>query len=134
MRTYCTAQGTLLNTLQWSIWEKNLKKINLELAELLDNQDCKKDRHVTKCDGKKALGQDLCPWKESKRRRKTVRENLTLSSEQVKPQTGHPSPGVLHRCWENKPPWLLGGSLGQIGRRNLDATHKECASASLMTS
>ena len=53
MRTYCTAQGTLLNTLQWSVWEKNLKKINLELAELLDNQGCKKDRHVTK---KKSIG------------------------------------------------------------------------------
>ena len=61
MRTYCTAQGTLLNTLQWSVWEKNLKKINLELAELLDNQDCKKDRHVTKCDREKSIGSGPVP-------------------------------------------------------------------------
>ena len=26
MRTYYMSQGTLLNTLQWPIWEKNLKK------------------------------------------------------------------------------------------------------------
>ena len=26
MGTYCVAQGTLLSTLQWPIWEKNLKK------------------------------------------------------------------------------------------------------------
>ena len=25
-RTYCIAQGTLLNNVQWPIWEKNLKK------------------------------------------------------------------------------------------------------------
>ena len=27
MRTYCIAQGTLFNTLQWSIWEKTFNKV-----------------------------------------------------------------------------------------------------------
>ena len=26
IRTYCTEQESLLNTLQWPIWEKNFKK------------------------------------------------------------------------------------------------------------
>ena len=26
IRTYCIAQGTLLNIQQWPLWEKNLKK------------------------------------------------------------------------------------------------------------
>ena len=26
MTAYCIAQGTLLNTQEWPIWEKNLKK------------------------------------------------------------------------------------------------------------
>ena len=25
MRAYCVAQGTLLSTLQWLVWKKNLK-------------------------------------------------------------------------------------------------------------
>ena len=61
MRTYCIVQGALLSTLQWSIQEKNLKKIHLELAELLDNQGCKKDPHVTKCDRQKSIGSGPVP-------------------------------------------------------------------------
>ena len=26
MRTYCTAQGPLLNTLKWPVWDKNVKR------------------------------------------------------------------------------------------------------------
>ena len=29
MRTHCIAQGTLLNTLSWPIWEKNLKRVDI---------------------------------------------------------------------------------------------------------
>ena len=42
-------------------------------------------------------------------------QTLSLGSEPVKSQTGHPSPGV--QWGEGKPPWLLGELLGQIEDR-----------------
>ena len=42
------------------------------------------------------------------------RQRSSLGSEQFELHVGHPSFGVLHR--EDKPPWLVGGQVGLIGR------------------
>lgn len=64
--------------------------------------------------GRGAPGQALCPWE-------SAGCTPALVSEQVKPQTGHPSPGVLHGGV--KPPWFPGEELGQIERLERAGLH-----------
>lgn len=56
--------------------------------------------------------------------RETAWVNIRPKSEQVEPQPGSPSPGVLHIG--DKPPRLLGELLGQTaGWKSLDSTQEE---------
>ena len=50
----------------------------------------------------------------TKRKGRLQSQALTLKGEQVKTQTGCPSPGVLHG--EDKLSWLVGNLLGQAER------------------
>lgn len=88
-------------------------RMNWKLAEgLLYNQVFKKDTHVTGANRRKTIrsGPVLLRGDLGKGRLQIP----TLGSEQVKTQTGCPSPGVLHG--EDKLSWLVGGLLGQAER------------------
>ena len=85
-------------------------KINWKLTEeFLYNQSCKKDFHINGEDEKKRhkVGTSTL-----KGRKSLHRWTLTLGSQWVKPQIGHPSLGVL--CGGDTTLWLLGEPLGQI--------------------
>lgn len=56
----------------------------------------KKGLHVTKYNGEKAKGQNFCSKEQSEMKKRFTRKTLKLGSKQVKPQTDHPSPGVLY--------------------------------------
>ena len=74
--------------------------------------------------------QDLCPWSRWGGQGRFHQWTLDLGSEQVQPQTGHPSPGALHR--EDKPTWLLRGSRRQRERlEKLDSVCEEGTHAGL---
>ena len=67
------------------------------------------------------MSQELCSWEKIKRKVRSQRWTLALGSEQVKPQTGHLSSGVLHIG--DKTPWLLRELLGQIQRLEKPRLH-----------
>lgn len=71
-------------------------KMNWKLAEeLLYNQSCNKDLHVTGYDGKKRYQIRTCiPGRDLKGRKGPHGWTFTLGSEQIKPQFGHPIPGI----------------------------------------
>ena len=70
------------------------------------------------------------PGKGIRRKGRLHKGTFMLGSSQVKPQSGHPSPGVLQG--EDKSPWLSGEPLWQkesCRNLSLDFTCEKCATA-----
>lgn len=63
----------------------------------------------------KALGQDLCPWEGSVRKRSLQVWTLALGSEWVESQSAQPSSGILHRTDKHLPYWKTHWGTRSVG-------------------
>lgn len=94
----------------------------MEIVEaLVYNLGYKKDIHLTRKDGRKASGQDLCAWLGTQRKGKPLRWTLTLrrkwlSHRPLIPVLGSQAEGTSQPCWLPEEPPGQSRGLGRARR------------------